>query len=505
MKTMRKVFALLMALSMILALAISANAEGETSSDTSAAPTGTIKITPPTDTAADAHNEYKIYKIFDAVANGNNITYKVIDGVGMPLVSTFISDDYGNVYHYSGTAADATTEGAIGITKNRATMYIVPTGGELTQAEITALQTLVKEKNIALADTATSKGTADATSKALPYGYYFIATNTGTAVTVDSVNGEVPVQDKNEVPTLTKEKDGGAEDIIAQVGTPVPYKITVNAKKGAKGYIVDDSMVGLAIYTAPTVKVGDAVVSASESTYTYEAKANNVGFTITFNDAYIAGLVEATGAATIEITYNATITSDALTVDPATNTASLKYGDPNDQKSTPDSGSDNQIYNATVQVTKTDSTGAALPGAGFVLMKDGKYYQAGTDQTNNNKVINWVDKVENATVLTTTEQSNVLTFAGLGEGTYTLHEQVVPTGYNQAADETFTVAASDLTPKEGETTNNINLLKATTVVNQQGVELPSTGGIGTTIFTVVGATLMIGAAVLFITKKRSTN
>ena len=108
-----------------------------------------------------------------------------------------------------------------------------------------------------------------------------------------------------------------------------------------------------------------------------------------------------------------------------------------------------------------------------------------------------------------------LTFSGLTSGTYTLVETTVPAGFNKAADITFTISFNvDKTnptnpvgkftcgkddPITLDATNNVF---STTVVNQSGSVLPSTGGIGTTIFYVVGGVLVLAAIILLVTKKR---
>ena len=88
-------------------------------------------------------------------------------------------------------------------------------------------------------------------------------------------------------------------------------------------------------------------------------------------------------------------------------------------------------------------------------------------------------------------------FKGLKDGTYTLEESTVPEGYNKAADETITIAANDTSEK--------NLNQTKTIKNESGAVLPSTGGIGTTIFYTVGAILVIGAGVLMFTRRRMAN
>ena len=110
-----------------------------------------------------------------------------------------------------------------------------------------------------------------------------------------------------------------------------------------------------------------------------------------------------------------------------------------------------------------------------------------------------------------------LTFTGLGTGTYTLTETITPAGFNTIAPIVFTVAFNAET-KEFRVTDNtmINVGKDkadsatynslyTTVVNEAGSKLPSTGGIGTTLFYVFGSLMALGAVVLLVTKKRMGN
>lgn len=199
---------------------------------------------------------------------------------------------------------------------------------------------------------------------------------------------------------------------------------------------------------------------------------------------------------TITITYTATINQNALTIDNAKNTASLDYGNNTETNST--EVEPPVIHTAKITVTKVDNKNQPLAGAGFILKNaDGKYY----NKANDTGSITWVDNIDNATELTTTdaENGNVVVFDGLGAGTYTLEEKTVPDGYNKAENDTnmtVTIANTDLTENIG------TVEKPVTVTNNAGAVLPSTGGIGTTIFYVLGGVLIVAAVVLLVTRKR---
>ena len=115
----------------------------------------------------------------------------------------------------------------------------------------------------------------------------------------------------------------------------------------------------------------------------------------------------------------------------------------------------------------------------------------------------------------TTDASGNITFKDLGAGTYTLSETKVPDGYNAIPDQTFTISCSvpaDADVKAGTEkatwTKDSTLTEdgdgtfSITLENKKGVELPSTGGMGTTILYVGGSILVLAAAILLITKRR---
>ncbi|MBR3327142.1 MAG: LPXTG cell wall anchor domain-containing protein, partial [Atopobiaceae bacterium] len=87
-------------------------------------------------------------------------------------------------------------------------------------------------------------------------------------------------------------------------------------------------------------------------------------------------------------------------------------------------------------------------------------------------------------------------FEGLATGKYTIVESTVPAGFNKAADQDIEV---------GPVSSDMNLELTASVINRPGSVLPSTGGIGTTIFYVVGGALVITAGVLLVTKRRMAN
>ena len=216
-----------------------------------------------------------------------------------------------------------------------------------------------------------------------------------------------------------------------------------------------------------------------------------------------------------------------------------------------------RTYVTDIEIIKVDPAGNRLTGAEFKLegtklntvlvrtdvyaeaedgaywkLKDGSYttddpdtegmdknkYESTTTKYSKTVETTTIEKAENVTYTGTVGADGVLRFEGLSAGTYTITEIKAPAGYNLLKDPItvtigFTAPAADATStdctwtytwnsgaqNDGIVSGNSNTV---TVTNQTGTGLPSTGGMGTTIFYVVGSILVVGAAVLLITKKR---
>ena len=108
--------------------------------------------------------------------------------------------------------------------------------------------------------------------------------------------------------------------------------------------------------------------------------------------------------------------------------------------------------------------------------------------------VSWVDSQADATEVTT-DKNGAASFDGLEDGTYYLVETAAPTGYNLLADAVTVVVKGD--------DAEIAKIDATPVVeNSKGSILPSTGGIGTTIFYIIGGCLVAAAVVVLVVKRR---
>ena len=146
----------------------------------------------------------------------------------------------------------------------------------------------------------------------------------------------------------------------------------------------------------------------------------------------------------------------------------------------------------TVKFALKDSNGTAIK---FSYDATGKFYYP--DATNGSNEL--VPKSDNG---------GMFNIHGLDEGTYTLTETAVPDGYNKAADITVTITVNTETGHFEATTGGKAHVDLTItngdniIVNEKGATLPSTGGIGTTIFYVAGSLMVLAAAILLITKRR---
>ena len=456
MKHLKKLTTLLLALALVLSLSVTGFAATVTLADGAS---GSASITVALPSGVTASNTYKIYKVFDATTNGTSISYTLVSGKsGAP--EGFTVDTAGNV-SFSGTS--------------------------LSQENIAAIDAYVTDSDL-MATVVTDGTESSFTVEGLPYGYYYITTTTGSVVTVDSTHPDATVQDKNTAPELDKSITGAGsideagEKALAQVGKTVSYSVTITVGNGAENYVFHDQMSAGLQYNGD-VSVTAAGSAVAESNYD-TATAEGDTITVTFHNDFLSQLSAGTK---LVISYTATVTSDALTMDPANNTAWLDYGHEPSSNSTPKD--ETEVYNARFTVTKEDGEGDPLAGAGFVIQNAaGKYYQLKDGK------VSWVDSIDDATEYTSDETGAVTPFTGLENGTYTLVEKTVPDGYNKADDTSFTINAADFTSG--------NLDQSATVVNNAGSELPSTGGRGTAALYNVGIFLMLSALVLLVTKKR---
>ena len=377
-----------------------------------------------------------------------------------------------------------------------------------------------------LAQVEAAKMTADATATApaavdgetystvslsgLKLGYYLVDTTLGTLCSLDTTNPDVTMKEKNEVPTNVKtvEEDSTGnygEKNDADIGQTVNFKSTITAQAGAENYVFHDTMSAGLTFTGVTgITLNGTTVDASNYTTTAPADDGDT-FDVTFTQAFCDTL----GAGDqIVISYTATVNEGAVVGLPGNpNTSKVSYGDSSNTKYTPDSKTVTYTWDLDVlKYTMNGETEVVLENAQFVLLNKNKDKVA---TITNGKVTGWADVPAagqdgtitwlNNTVLTT-DASGKIEIDGLDADTYYLREVKAPDGYNKLATDVevvITGATKDETSSE---------LTYTTVVakvlNQSGTELPSTGGIGTTVFYVVGGLLVVGAFILLVSKRR---
>lgn len=367
-------------------------------------------------------------------------------------------------------------------------------------------------------------------------GYYLVKDQAGTqddaAYTLyvtQVTNGTLKIEPKeNSVPTAVKkivEGDSSVTSNSASIGDTVNYEITGTLPEAIDVYntyyyvFTDTLSKGLTFKNDVTVTIGDVDVTS----YFYVAAttySETSGTTITVGIQDIKALdlldgVTVDKASTIVVTYSATLNANAViagngnandvvleysndpnnsgtstTTPPAENpttppTTDTDPGTPGDEIPTGETPeSEVKTYTTELTITKTDESGNILTGAGFTLTDaDGKTVGSGE-----------------------VDENGQITFSGLGDGTYTITETTTPAGYNTIAPITFTLTFDADTKAFSSNNANVgvgedNKLDAT-IVNKRGSTLPSTGGIGTTIFYIVGSILVAGAVILLVTKKR---
>lgn len=321
----------------------------------------------------------------------------------------------------------------------------------------------------------------------------------------------------------------------AQYGQKVPFELTSGqipsnlAEYTKYTFEITDTMSkGLTFNEDLTVKVGTTSVSASSAT-TAVAATDGYFLTVETNEttgkttivvdlsAYLFANKATVAGQVVTVNYSATVNTDAElgTVAGNPNEAYLTFT--NDPKygyegtTVPD---EVKVYSAKITVVKVDGASKVegddntisytkkLAGAEFKLYKmDGNnkvYYKfvAADEENDTPAKVEWV--AADAADVKTSDANGELEFKGLSAGTYYLEEVKAPEGYNLLA---------EAVPVEVKNADNAAYLAnaSVNVENNNGLELPSTGGIGTTIFYAVGGALMAGAVILLITKKKMSN
>ena len=469
MKTMRKLFTVLLALAMTLALAVPAFAAGTT---------GSITITNP-----QGGHTYKAYKIFDVTytADGKNYSYTISD----------TDTAYNTVKTYAADTAKGLTLTAVANTNK----YNVSIDAAKFSAASFAQHL---NDNVGSLGTSTKFTTEGSTVKAsgLDLGYYFVSGTSGTVCELATAKN-IDIRDKNEAPEIEKTVDD--DDLTVQIGQVLTYTI--------KGKV--PSTTG---YTAYTYEVKDTM--SEGLTFNKDVKVTIDGVdvtadaTITKNDNDFVASVNMMNYQdkidkTVVITYTATVNEKAIQRDKETNTATLQYSNnPADNTSSDKTTVKVDVFSFNIVINKyaTGNESTKLEGAKFVLKDSaGKYYHCGAA-----KAVTWVVDKSDATEVTT-DDNGAARFDGLQAGTYYLEETAAPAGYNQLTkDITIVITNKDTATVAGSASNPAaaDLSLTAKVANSTGTMLPETGGTGTVIFVVLGALAVICAGVFLVTNKR---
>ena len=473
---MKKFVSVLLALAMTLALSVSALAAGET---------GSITI----DNAVKDQT-YTIYRIFDL--NDHNTDYSAINyKVSTKWAGFFQTGAEGLNY------VDIDDMGYV-------TWKADKKDAASLQAFAAAALAYAKDHSVVNDGAATATG-SEVKFENLELGYYLVQSGLGTLCALDTNMPNVTIKEKNGEPTVDKEVQEGAnwgKTNDANIGDTVNFQTTINVVDGdPKDYVLHDTMSEGLTFNG-TVEV---TVNGTKITTGYQL-VNPGTNGCTFDVVFTNGTLKPNDV--VVVTYSATVNSSAVVAGTGNpNETKLSYTNTsNETKTTEPSVTRTYTWQVDVfKYTKNGEEEVALKDAEFILYREtseGKEYAV----VANGKLTGWTKNEGDATKLVTPANGK-FSIAGLDAGTYYLKETKAPAGYNmlKAPIKVEIKKLTDGTTATVEYTYDEVTAVASPdvkVLNQTGTELPSTGGMGTTIFYVLGGVLMAGAFVLLVVRKR---
>ena len=357
-----------------------------------------------------------------------------------------------------------------------------------------------KEAQIAAKGTQTAPAAAEGaqystvTFSNLNLGYYLVDTTVGTLCSLDTTTPSATMEEKNEL----KEDSTGdwGDENSAEIGDTVEFKTTITAKKGAESYVLHDVMSKGLTLNANSIKIQVGGTDLAAANYTIKTSDLNDGctFEIEFAQSYLDTITADTD---IVVTYTAVVNENADIFDvPNTNKTKLVFGEDHRDETTWD---ETKTFSYRVDIVKTDGDNNVLDGAEF------KIYDAenGGNEVPVVKIADGQYRLakdgEQGEVITTKDgQVEIKGFDA--NTTYWLEETKAPEGYNKLAGRkqiAIVDANLDATVDGGTWTGG-----GVHVVNKAGNLLPTTGGMGTTIFYVAGGAIVIAAAATLVYRKR---
>ena len=496
MKIIKKIAAIMLSVMMVLGMCSVVGAEG--TSGTSATKDGKITIR-----NAVPEQTYTIYQILElesfsdkTAENSGNYAYKattkwkgfVESTTGKKYLNT--DDDSGYVTWVKDADPAAFAKAALAYAKD-------------------STNPIAEEKSEKAPRATGESTTSTVTFDKLSLGYYLVDSSVGALCSLNTTAKEVEIQEKNGVPSVEKKVKKGSDydkGNTASIGDKVEFQTTITAQPGAQNYVLHDKMSeGLTFDNSVVVKKnGDTTPLKTPDDYvlvTDATKGDDCTFHIKFKEEFCNLITTETK---IIVTYSATLNENAVIAGAGNkNETWLKYGESSETnhdttttktyeipvfKYANKGGADRPLANATFKLSKKDD------GTDEIKIKQK------ASETNVYLV------APSGTTEITTDTTGKFKIQGLAAGTYYLTETQQPAGYNKlktplmiVIDENGVITYGS---KSDSTLSTMPSGGDVKVLNNTGSILPSTGGMGTTLFYIFGAILVIGSGVVLITKKR---
>ena len=495
MKVIKKITAIMLSIMMVLGMCSVVGAVDGTT------PKGKITIN-----NAISGQTYKIYKILDLESYNPDVT---------PGLYSYKPDSNWDTFFRTGAGKDY-----VKINENGYVEWNAVDGETEEQKNVKAAK-LAQEalayananNLLATQESSVTSGSTSVVFTDLELGYYLVDSSAGALCGLTTTNSEVAITEKNEKPKVEKEILNGDKGKVkknsANIGDNVCYMITIDVKYGAENYVLHDKMnphlnyeMVADLYDNENTKVTGSRDSAMNLNQDYTitpAPGDGCAVHVTFTKEYFnrkADRIKKQQVSQIIVKYVAKVKDSAPINTPMENTAWLTYGD----NSTKSADSTTNTYTYGIPVFKHTGTGEnkqALAGAEFELYTDANCTEANALKFTRNDAGKYRYD-EHGEVTLTSLNNGMIEIEGIKEGTYYLKETKAPKGYNLLKD-----AIAITIDTNGKITINEGEVTRVDVQNNAGSLLPSTGGMGTTIFYIAGAFLVLISGVVLIAKKRT--